>query len=107
MKAVPTAKRKISRRALIPPNPLVGQYFHSLARDTGKVEWQGMIIGNPEPGWYLLQLFEWMMGEPNVRRLAQIDDMEHWLFYSDAAAMRFSYEHGAARPGSHYHERQA
>ncbi len=81
---------------------LLGQCFHSIGKDTGKVEWQGEVIGNPEPGWYLLQLFEWGMGEPNVRRVARIEDMEHWLFYEDAEAMKFSYEHGAAREGGPY-----
>ena len=34
---------------------LVGQYFHSI--EDGYLQWQGTVIGNPEPGWYLLQLF--------------------------------------------------
>ena len=83
----------------------VGMYFHSIGKDSGKVEWQGMVIGNPEPGWYLLQLFEWAMGEPNVCRLVLIEDMEHWLFYDTAAAMKFSYEHGAAREGGPFRDK--
>ena len=85
--------------------PLLGQFFHSIGKDHGKVEWQGVIIGNPEPGWYLLQLFEWMLGEQNVRRLVRIEDMEHWLFYENAEAMSFSYEHGSARAGGPYRDR--
>lgn len=78
---------------------LSGQFFHSVAGDTGEVEWQGCVVGNPAPGWYLVQLFEWLTGEPTVRRLARIEDMQHWLFYENAEAMRFSCEHGVARPG--------
>lgn len=81
---------------------LIGQFFHSIRKDDGQLEWQGHIIGNPEPGWYLLQLFEWGMGEPNVNRLMRIEDMEHWLFYSDAEAMMASYREGVAREGSSY-----
>ena len=81
---------------------LLGQFFHSIGKDDGKVEWQGIVVGNPEPGGYLVQLFEWLMGEPNLRRLVNIEDMEHWLFYEDQEGMKFSYDHGAAREGGKY-----
>lgn len=83
---------------------LIGQFFHSIGKDTGKIQWQGCIIGNPEPGWYLVQLFEWAMGEPNVRRLVRIEDMEGWLFYPDGEAMTHSYEYGIARAGGNYRD---
>lgn len=86
-------------------NPLVGQFFHSIGKDTGKVEWQGEVIGNPEPGWYLLQLFEWLMGEPNVRHLVRIEDMRDWLFYQDVETMDHSYKYGAARAGGPFRDR--
>jgi len=75
---------------------LVGQYFHSIG-DNGILKWQGVVIGNPEPGWYLLQLFEWLAGTPNVRVLIKIEALANWLFYGSAEAMAHSYEHGAAR----------
>jgi hypothetical protein len=68
---------------------LVGKYFHS-ASETSKIEWQGMIIGEPHPGWYLVQLFDWGSGEPSVQRLVPIEKMIGWLFYPDADAMTFS-----------------
>jgi hypothetical protein len=67
---------------------VVGKYFHS-ADETNKVEWQGMVIGEPHPGWYLVQLFEWSSGEPSVQRLVPIEKMIGWLFYPDAHAMTF------------------
>ena len=82
-------------------NPLLGQFFHSLGADK-KIEWQGCVIGSPEPGWYLVQLFEWTMGEPNVRKLVPLEDMEHWLFYKTAEEMKFSYDKGIARLGGKY-----
>ena len=81
--------------------PLVGQYFHSIGPD-GMLLWQGIVIGNPQPGWYLLQLFEWLMGEPNVRRLVRIEEMTTWLFYPDDVTMAHSYERGVARAGGKY-----
>ncbi len=94
---------RIAGRRLAPAI-LVGQYFHSLGKDDGKVEWQGVIIGNPEPGWYLVQLFEWLMGEPNVRRLVRIEDMADWLLYEDAKSMKFSWDKGLAREGGKYRD---
>ena len=70
------------------PENLVGKYFHS-ANETNKIEWQGMVIGEPHPGWYLVQLFEWASGEPSVQRLVPIEKMVGWLFYPDADAMTF------------------
>ena len=101
----PTTQRNGKAGRLFAPVTLLGQCFHSIGKDDGQVEWQGVVIGNPEPGWYLLQLFEWAMGEPNVRRLVQIEDMEHWLFYEDSDAMKFSYDHGCAREGGKYRKR--
>jgi hypothetical protein len=65
---------------------LVGKYFHS-ANENNKIEWQGVVIGEPQPGWYLVQLFEWASGEPTVQRLVPIEKMIGWLFYADADAM--------------------
>jgi hypothetical protein len=75
---------------------LVGKCFHSIVDDT--VQWQGVVIGRPEPGWYLLELFSWVMGEHGNQRLVRIEEMRGWLFYSDADEMNYSYEYGAARP---------
>lgn len=82
-------------------NVLIGKFFHSLNRQN-QVHWQGVVLGSPEPGWYLLQLFEWGMGEPSVIRLARFDEMRTWLFYDSASAMKRSYEDGIAREGGLY-----
>jgi hypothetical protein len=84
-------------------NPLVGKYFHSLK--DGQVHWQGTVLGTPEPGWYLVQLFEWIMGEPSNQGLVRFTDMAEWLFYENADQMKFSYEHGMAREGGPYQKR--
>ena len=68
---------------------LVGKYFHG-ANENNKVEWQGVVIGEPNPGWYLVQLFDWATGEPSVQRLVPIGKMNAWLFYPDRDAMTSS-----------------
>ena len=60
--------------------------FHS-ANETNKVEWQGVVIGEPHPDWYLVQLFEWASEESSVQRLVPIEKMISWVFYPNADAM--------------------
>jgi hypothetical protein len=71
------------------PEKLVGKYFQS-ANENNKVEWQGVVIGEPHPGWYLVQLFDWALGEPSEQRLVPIEKMIGWLFYPDMDTMKFS-----------------
>jgi hypothetical protein len=82
----------------------VGMFFHSLK--DGEVHWQGTVLSSPEQGWYLVQLFEWFSGSPNVCRLVRFEDMQDWLFYPDCEAMKFSYEYGAAREGGPYNKKE-
>src|SRR5438094_9143464 len=61
---------------------LLGKYFQS-ANEDNKIEWQGMVIGEPHPGWYLVQLFEWTSGEASVQRLVLIYKMIGFCSYSN------------------------
>ena len=79
---------------------LVGKWFHSIVN--GKIEWQGQVIGNPAPGYYLVQLYEWFAGSPNLLRIAKLEDMIAWLFYNSNEEMNLSHDHGAAREGGPY-----
>jgi hypothetical protein len=45
------------------------------------------VIGEPHPGWYLVQLFDWTSGEPTLQRLVPIEKMIGWLFYPDVDAI--------------------
>ena len=101
MKTKNTTERKSG--AVVRSSDLLGRFFHSV--EAGKIAWQGSIVGNPEPGWYLVQLFGWLDGNPNVQRLMRIEDMREWLFYDDSEMMQFSYDHGVAREGGRYRER--
>ena len=79
------------------PGGLVGQFFHSFHPATGRLEWQGQILARPEPGLYLVELFEWLLGEPSTRHLVRIEDMAGWLFYADREDMLHSFRYGPAR----------
>ena len=81
---------------------LAGHFFHSLTVEDEQLEWQGYVLGRVEPGVYLVQLFEWLMGEPNVRRLVRVERMQNWLFYETADQMAYSHDHGLAREGGPY-----
>lgn len=78
--------------------PFVGTFFHSLDEQK-HIEWQGRVVGSPEPGLYLVQLFEWGMGDPSVQQIVGIHDMRDWLFYATAEEMKQSYDYGHARRG--------
>lgn len=79
---------------------LIGRFFHSIK--DGRLQWQGYVRSRPEPGWYVIQLYEWMGGSPNIQRLVRIEAMEDWFFYQNAEEMMHSWEHGPCREGGKY-----
>jgi hypothetical protein len=74
---------------------LVGWYFQSFAHyapGITKVEWQGRVIGRPEPGWYLVQLCTEPDKSATRIELIKFERMSHWQFYPDVDAMKDAYE---------------
>lgn len=79
---------------------LVGKYFHTTSTCPGGCrvpEWQGQILGQPSPGLLLVELFEWIMGQPSGQELITIADFaaKSPVLYDTADHMHFSYEDGA------------
>jgi hypothetical protein len=72
---------------------LVGRFFHSID-GSGKLSWQGEVIGRVSEERYLVQLFDAAMGGPSVQKIVSLSEMSPWLFYSDADEMSHSYEYG-------------
>ena len=68
---------------------LVGKYFHSFPIKEGekhrRITWQGRVIGKVSEGLYLVQLCEWLFGQPSNQRLVDIAMMmrEEWQFYTN------------------------
>lgn len=73
---------------------MVGLWFHSVT-DSGDLHWQGTILDSPQPGWYRVQLFEWLMGYPSEQRLVCFEDMTSWIFYPSNDEMNEAYERRA------------
>ncbi|WP_328645313.1 hypothetical protein OHS58_35015 [Amycolatopsis sp. NBC_00348] len=44
-------------------------------------------MAEPAPGWFLVELFSWVMGESSDQQLVPIDQMAGWRFYDDATWM--------------------
>lgn len=80
---------------------LIGKYFHTTtlcAKHGGRVaQWQGQIVGTPTSDLLLLQLFEWLMGEPSGQELITLADFvaKSPILYDRSEDMHFSYKHGA------------
>lgn len=88
--------------------PLVGQFFHTFKTypdGCRVVSEQGKVVGRVSDGVYLVQLFEWLMGEPVHREIKKLDDMLDWQFYPDVEAMVFEYEYrGLAKVSERHHK---
>ena len=69
---------------------LVDKFFHTFK--DGRVEWQGYIVSEPHPGFFLIQLFEWVTGEASCQKLVRIDKMMDWDFYDTDIEMNDTYE---------------
>lgn len=74
---------------------LIGSYFHSDAERS----WQGIVLAEPAPGTYLVELFEWSNGAGSEQRLVTVRDMlaTGWRFYDTAEWMNTAYERTVAR----------
>lgn len=75
-------------------NGLVGHFFHSFhTEDDGckLVNWQGQIIAQVEPGVYMVETYDWLMGSTYNRLIVPLTDMADWSFYDDDEWMRNTY----------------
>ena len=82
------------------PDSLVGSYF--LGNDQ-----QGMVVAEPTPGVYLVEMADWIVGASTtqrlvgiaIQRLVGIEAMAEWRFFDTAERMRNTWENEAARSG--------
>jgi hypothetical protein len=58
---------------LFSPGSLVGSWFHALRDD--RIVWQGVIVAEPGPGTYLLQVDKLDPGAEDVQILVSVDAM--------------------------------
>lgn len=84
----------------VPSNLLKGRYFHTLRTEYNQekkdfiteIERQGIVLGSPEPEWYLVQYFSWLDGSPTNQVLVKFSEMTRWNFYDDADSMAQAYQ---------------
>lgn len=72
---------------------MIGNYFHGC----DEIQWQGMIIGEPSPGMFMVQTFSWLTGNEHSKQLVPITAMTGWTFYDTAEEMSNAYEYGGVR----------
>lgn len=65
---------------------IAGLWFHS--KSGNNIKWQGTVIREVNHDVYLVQLFEWAMGQPSEQKLIPFADMREWDFYPTDKAMR-------------------
>jgi hypothetical protein len=76
---------------------LIGKFFHSLSGD-GYAEWQGHIVGWIPQGYWVVELFSWLLGDLAVgRRVITPAEMQGWRFYPSVEEMRYAAKHGEVR----------
>ena len=79
---------------------LVGSYF--LIEDQ-----QGVVVAEPSPGFFLVELADWIAGSSTAQqlvgiaeqRLVGIEVMAEWRFFDTAEGMRNVWDSDAARSG--------
>ena len=75
---------------------LVGKCFHSFSYDENKeyvgCQWQGIIVGQITPEYYLVQLLSWLDGMESHMKVVCISDMTDWAIYKTDEDMKFAYE---------------
>ena len=69
---------------------LEGKFFHTFIDK--QIEWQGYIISEPKNDFFLVQLFDWILGEPSNQKLVNINDMLSWNFYDSVEEMNDNYD---------------
>lgn len=73
-------------------HPLVGKFFHSVHADKKTIQWQGQIVDELAPGVFLLQLYDFLMGEESTQVIVPVSEMAYWRIYETDQEMREAYE---------------
>lgn len=64
---------------------IVGKWFHSFK--DGYVHWQGQVLSAQPADHFLVQLYEWFLGEPNKQIVVPFSEMVGWTFYDSNEQM--------------------
>lgn len=91
-------RRKDILECPLSPASLVGSWFHKLEDD--QVVWQGLVLAEPQPGLYLVELLDWTQGQARYQRIVRVESMTseepEWRFYDSDEWMRRGFEDPSA-----------
>ncbi len=107
-KPIARAKRAPARKA---PPGLVGRCFVTWV-DGRKVQRQGRVVAELLDGYYLVQVYSWIMGEPSTMAVVHVSDLATKRlddvgspgtveFFEDDEHLRFWFEYGGGRHATH------
>jgi len=92
--AIAEAAWDAGRAAQTKADGIAGKWFHSFKE--GYVHWQGQVLSAQPADHFLVQLYEWFMGQPNKQVIVPFSDMIGWTFYDSSEQMVFEWEHRLA-----------
>ena len=92
--AIAEAAWDAGRAAQTKADGIAGKWFHSFK--DGYVHWQGQVLSAQPADHFLVQLYEWFMGQPNKQVIVPFSDMIGWTFYDSSEQMVFEWEHRLA-----------
>ena len=76
---------------------LDGKFFHSYGKDR-TAKWQGRILSEVQPGFFVIELHEWLTGSASFTgiRVVALETMaaEGWSFYLSVEEMADAYKYG-------------
>lgn len=94
--SAPISAQPTSQQAPEPPrHGLVGMAFHIFERP-GPPQYQGHIVQAVDPGFVVVEYFEWVLGDPTTRALVPLTDIAgarhrgvaaRWQLYTNVADM--------------------
>lgn len=73
---------------------LCGSWFHRY--DNGQIKWQGIVVAEPQPGCYLVELHNWKDGGSahqrvvTLKAIAEAEEGYEWRFYDSDEWMRMA-----------------
>lgn len=86
-------RKALAAEVELHPGSLVGSWFHKLEAD--EMVWQGIVVAEPQPGTYLVEVDGSIPGASKVQRVVCLDAMEgdvedgfEWRFYDTDEQMR-------------------
>lgn len=90
-------RAKLAGLVHLSPDSLVGSYFHRV--ENGEIEWEGIVVGEMQPGMYLLHVTSGLEGAAThhaqvilgLEHLTAKDDGYEFRFYDNEETMRLAY----------------